>query len=106
MAKIHSSVYILLGIAISVASWIINRSKFILFIYIGFALTIIGITKAVFSKKVEKKGNAKAKEPQIVQHIPRRAQSTKPNLKRCIRCLNFMNFYDNFCSKCGAKARR
>lgn len=127
MAKIHGLTYILIGLIIVVTSWITDRQKFILFVYTGLVFVIIGIVKLTFTRKIG--------GPEIVQNAPKTAQNTniqqplpqqyentqpsytsqhnikhkaprKPNFKSCLRCGYRMQFYDKYCSKCGARALR
>jgi hypothetical protein len=57
MVSISGIFYIVIGLAVSVASFIINRSaksnSLVLFLYIGVVFIIIGVLKLIFSRKAK-----------------------------------------------------
>ena len=55
MARIHWSVYIIIGTFVSVVSRIIDYDKLIFFFYVGIIFILAGIIKLVFNIKKEDK---------------------------------------------------
>ena len=94
MAKIHWSVYVIIGFFVSTLSYKLDYNKLIFFFYIGIIFILIGIAKLIF-------GNVNKKEDK-----PKKIQTQKQhmqNFKRCSRCGNIARINDRFCSICGAR---
>ena len=48
MAKIHWPVYFIVGLLVSVLSWKLNYQKLIFFFYVGLIFILIGSAKLIF----------------------------------------------------------
>ena len=94
MAKINWSVYVIIGLFVSVASYRLNFQKLIFFFYIGIIFIIVGIAKLIFDNV-----NKKEDKPQKIQTQKQHMQK----FKRCLRCGNIVRINDRFCGKCGAR---
>ena len=94
MKTIHWSVYFIIGLFVSVASYRLNFQKLISFFYIGTIFIVVGIVKLIF-------GTANKKEDKS-QKIQTQKQHMQ-NFKRCSRCGNIVRINDRFCGKCGAR---
>ena len=94
MVKIHGIAYILIGIFISTASYMINRENLYIFFYAGMFFIVYGVAKIVLGFIIGQKEQQKT-----VQH---KAQ-THQNYKKCHRCGNVARLTDRFCSRCGTK---
>lgn len=98
--KISSVVYVILGLFISLFSWLVNRStnskKLILFFYIGIIIIVFGLIKYFILRKSSKE-KIKAKIPAQTKFW-----------SYCPKCRQQVNIFDNFCSRCGMylKARK
>ncbi len=99
MARIHWSVYIIIGTFVSVVSRIIDYDKLIFFFYVGIIFILAGIIKLVFNIKKEDK--SKGINHKNIHQARQRAQYPQ-RLKRCFKCGNVMKLQDRFCSRCGA----
>ena len=89
--KIHSLVYIVIGILVSSYAWTYNintsSNKMIMFFYLGIGMIFYGlIMMLVFRGKKEVKTNV---------------ERPVNFAARCPRCGLQLNVFDNFCSKCG-----
>lgn len=96
MAKIHWSIYILVGLFISILSWRLNYEKLIFFFYAGLIFIFIGIVKFIFGllkKRV-------AKEETMLHH---KIQHQTQNVKYCHQCGSALRLHHRFCIRCGAR---
>ena len=93
MVKIHGIAYILIGIFISTASYMINRNNLYIFFYGGMFFIAYGVAKIIL------KFITRQKEQQKSQSM----QKTHQSYKKCHRCGNIAKLTDRFCSKCGTK---
>ena len=84
MAELSGLSYIVVGIMVFTFSFYFNVStgtqKFVLFLYTGLIMTIIGIIKIVKKKKSE---------------------FNPKNWKYCHYCGSIVRNFEKFCSKCG-----
>ena len=90
--KIHGLVYILVGLFVSFASWMVNFGKLLLFFYAGLLFILVGIVKLSLGKRDEAKHAA--------HHKPQH----QAKFRYCPRCANILRPHDRFCSVCGARA--
>ena len=97
MPRLHWSVYIIIGLFVSVVSKLIDYQKLIFFFYIGIIFIFVGIVKLVFGSK--KKYENKFK---IQKNIPQ-ARHNLQRFKRCMKCGNVIRMHDRFCPRCGAR---
>lgn len=102
MAKIHWSVYIIVGLFVSIFSWRVNYDKFVFFFYAGWIFVFIGIAKLAFGF-ANKKMN-RTKEPEVApQHkAPLQPQQQAHHYRRCRKCGNVIGLHDRFCNRCGS----
>ena len=92
MAKIHWSVYIIVGLFVSIFSWRLNYEKLIFFFYAGLFFIFVGILKLVFSF-IKNRMNKKEKTRKVQQQ----------NIKYCHNCGTALRLHHRFCTKCGAR---
>ena len=92
MAKIHWSIYILVGLFVSISSWRINYEDLYIFFYAGLVFSLIGIVKLVLGLSIKKD----KKEKSIIKHHAQGA-------KYCHNCGYAARLHDKFCSKCGVR---
>ena len=92
MAKIHWSVYVIVGLFVSVFSYKLNYEKLIFFFYIGLVFIVIGFTRMVLGWG--KKGKEDDKHGKVRHQ----------QVKYCPKCGNMLKLHDKFCTRCGAKA--
>lgn len=92
MAKVHWSIFILVGLFVSIISWRINYEDLYLFFYAGLAFVLIGIVKLILGLNA-KKGK---KEKNMIKHHAQGA-------KYCHNCGYESRLNDRFCSKCGVR---
>ena len=88
MKKIHWSVYIIMGLFISAASYKLNYQKLIFFFYLGLIFVLVGIARLIIGKNENKRQ---------MQKQPIR------QFKRCMTCNNIVRISEHFCNKCGAR---
>jgi hypothetical protein len=94
MAKIHWSVYILVGAFVSIMSWRLNYQKLIFFFYAGWIFVFIGVVKLIFD--LIKRRMTKT----TTQH---KIHSKPQHIKYCHQCGAALRLQVRFCSRCGAK---
>ena len=101
MASIHGTVYLLIGIGVTIASKIINPEKLKIFFYLGLLFIAWGVMKLFFSYIM-----AKSSKPRHSQPQPHLHSHKNPNLQTlaryCSRCGNMLHGHGNFCQYCGA----
>jgi len=93
MAKIHWLVYIAVGLFVSIASWKIDKERFVFFFYAGLAFVFVGIVKLIFNL-VKNRTSKKAKQ---------KIQPQGNSVKHCHQCGNAASPHHKFCVKCGAR---
>jgi len=103
--KIPGSAYLVIGLAVAILSYIIDKNRFFLFILIGCIFAFIGVIK-VFSRAVKKR-SPKSKAQQHVHHqIPQHPQHHYTHyVKFCPSCGQALRISDYFCSRCGTVLR-
>ncbi len=89
---IPSLAYLILGIVVAVASYLIDQKKLVLFMIIGAVFVMIGVVKLVFAR--ERKA-----EKTIID-----AQKPHMKYKYCARCGNRMQMQERFCRNCGTQS--
>jgi len=100
MAKIHWSVYIIVGALVSALSYRFNYDKLIFFFYFGFVFVFAGIVKLIFSlMNLKSKKEEMHTQTQVHQAHKQHIQ----HFKRCARCGNVLRISDKFCARCGAR---
>lgn len=98
MVKIHGIIYILLGIFVAIASYLIDRNDLSVFVYVGMFFIAFGVAKIVLNfitgqKEEQKSGQTMQRKPNIHPQ----------NFKKCHRCGNVSRLTDRFCARCGNK---
>jgi len=107
MMKIHSIIWLLIGLLVSIVSQIANNASLRFFFYVGLLFIAIGFIKAVVSyltPKPEKKQTHKLgllHHPQYHQKIAE--EHPQAYTKYCARCRQQARSIDNFCSRCGSR---
>ena len=96
MVKIHGLVYILIGIFVAIASYLIDRNDLSVFLYVGMFFIAFGVAKIVIQFIM---GQKEQQKPQAAQ----RANIHPQNFKKCQRCGNISRLTDRFCARCGNK---
>mgnify|MGYP001594133448 CR=1 FL=1 len=106
MAKVHWTVYILIGLFISIMSWKLNYEKFIFFFYAGWVFVLVGTVKLIFSwiKNRTSKELVRTKQPQTTQYKTLHRQTPQSNIKFCHNCGAALRLQHRFCIRCGARA--
>ncbi|MFO7710309.1 MAG: hypothetical protein R6V53_00935 [Candidatus Woesearchaeota archaeon] len=102
MASIHGIVYVMVGAAVSIVSYYLDKEKLIFFIIVGAILFLFGILKLLFMLMIKKN------KPQQPQHNPyhgQYAQQAPPNgaHRFCPRCRRTIHATFNFCPYCGLR---
>ena len=96
MAKIHGIVYVLIGIFVTIASYLIDRNDLWAFLYVGVFFIAFGVAKIVIQFIM---GQKEEQKPQTAQQKSIHLQ----NYKKCHRCGNVSRLTDRFCARCGNK---
>ena len=91
MAKIHWSVYIIVGLFVSIFSWRLDYVKLVFFFYAGLFFIFVGILKLVFNFIK----NKMSKEEKV-QH-----KSVQQHIKYCHNCGTALRHQAKFCTRCG-----
>ena len=92
MPKMHSLVYFVVGVFVSIVSLKINYGKLYLFFYAGLVFILIGIVKTfnLIKNRITK--------PEVKHSKP---YDQARQLKYCHNCGNPVRMHQRFCSKCG-----
>jgi len=96
MAEIHGVFYIIGGIFVSIASFMLNENKvkgsFTIFFFLGIILTIVGLVKAIKAGKHSK------------QHTPVQHKGMQHRgMNYCQNCGTMLNNIQQACHRCGMK---
>ena len=99
MVKIHGIIYILIGIFISIVSYLIDAQDLYIFYYGGMFFIAFGVAKIVL------RFIAGGKEGQKDAKINQQKMQAHPvqSYKKCRRCGNVARLTDRFCPRCGTK---
>lgn len=92
MVRIHGIVYILIGAAVAVYSYIVDPVKLSLFMYAGIAFVAFGFIRLIAISS--KKQRAHAAHQRIQQPVAKRF---------CSGCGSALNDFQNFCHNCGQR---
>jgi len=113
--KIPGSAYLVIGLAVAILSYIIDKDRFFLFVLIGCIFAFVGVIK-VFSRAVKKKPAKSGAHPQQQQHQGQQRQAYQQSpqhpphhythyVKFCPSCGQAVRNTDYFCSRCGTVLR-
>jgi len=84
MAKINGLVYLAIGLVVMIASYLIDKEKFLLFIIIGAIMVMIGVVK-IFAQSRKKKKERREKQSQHpasqMHHTQTHHQGNHPNMQ-------------------------
>ena len=101
MAKVHGTIYLIIGIFVAIASYKINYDKLYPFFYIGLLFVIYGIAKIIIGF-INKEGKKQVISPTVHKNqLNQFKPPIKQQYKRCPNCGNVARGHDNFCSRCG-----
>ncbi|MFP4423652.1 MAG: hypothetical protein ACLFP2_00310 [Candidatus Woesearchaeota archaeon] len=100
MTSIHGIVYVMVGAAVSIVSYYLDKEKLIFFIIVGGILLLFGILKLLVML-VRKKSKPQQHNPYHGQY----AQQVQMNgaHRFCPRCRRTIHATFNFCPYCGLK---
>ncbi len=115
MAKISGKIYVVVGLAVILLSYLVNMTRdeksFTLFMFIGGLFILIGIVKEVISSRKSSHahethlhhGTHNPSKKQLKAHHTRRP--VQRELEYCRNCGTAVNHHDNFCPHCGNRVR-
>ncbi len=96
MAKIHWTIYIVIGLFVSILSWRLNYEKLIFFFYAGWVFVFVGVIKLIFGLIKRKMIKTKTTQHHKIH------QQTR-NIKYCHNCGTPLRLHHKFCTRCGAR---
>jgi hypothetical protein len=99
--KIHSAIWLMLGLFLAIASWYLGED-FVLFFYAGLIITALGVFKAILGYVLSPKETKKEiTEIKKINKIP----PEHPHYTQCRHCGNVIRKIDYYCSMCGKRLR-
>ena len=103
MVKISGTVFLVVGLAVAILSFAIDKQRFFLFLVLGVIFAFIGVFK-VFTAKSRKRGTVPS-PAQTPKHPMHQRSHTSPYVAFCPSCGNAVRSTDHFCNKCGLQLR-
>ena len=88
--RIHGAAYIIVGAIVSISSFILNKEKLGIFIWVGIAMIAFGFIRMLIlsAKPAKKQRSPTQKGAKILQNF-------------CPMCGAALHSYQNFCHMCG-----